>query len=188
MTSRHDRRLRDLDSIRALRALLLNITKDPGAFGSDEVLKTMLRSQGAMAAYRSPDAGVVAMSLNHHKTMASAALGDYRILDDLRRRALGALELEKRRQTYKRKSSKKDVVAKNEELEEELVRLREDLVLLQQAYDLRCTQARTYAESAGGPTLALCNKEQREITASLSSFRSRRDQEGNVVPLRRPDA
>jgi hypothetical protein len=184
MTAKTNRRNRDLDSIRALRGLLQQIAADPSQYLPDESVKSMLKSQGAMAKHHTAGLSIHAMSLNHHKAMAKQALGDYRSLDTLRRNAIRALGQEERRRAYERKNKKSDVITKNSKLEQELSALREDLILLQRAYDIRCVQARNYAKSAGAATVALCHKEQREIEASISSIRNRRKQEGSVVAIR----
>jgi hypothetical protein len=54
------------------------------------------------------------------------------------------------------------------DLEEQNRLLRQDLFILQRAYDLRCVQARHYAAASGETIKELCSKEQREIDASFS--------------------
>ena len=188
MNPNSEKRVRDLESIRALRTLLQKIIENPSEYTQEYAVLAMLSSQGAMAKFRRADLEIKAMSLNHQKAMAVLAIGDYQQIDRLRRSASREIELEKKRNAYKRKNTKSDLATKNQRLEHELVRLREDLVLLQRAYDLRCSQARNYANEAGQAILAQCNKEQREIDVSLSSLKNRAKQTSNVISLRDSNA
>lgn len=170
--SHESRSERDIKSVRALQDLLRDVVATPAKYAADKALRTRLNSQGALASMSEPARGIVRMSLNHQKRVAEHALGGYDLLDGLRRGAADALAFEERKQKRGNKRNKVGLQQKVNELERERQILREDLFLLQNAYDLRCHQARTYAERAGSTTIALCAKEQREIEIKLSLRRT----------------
>jgi len=108
------------------------------------------------------------MSLNHQKRVAERCFGSYDILDALRKNARRCSLSAKVRQDRTKQGSKADLQAKVKEIEHERVLLLQDLFILQRAYDLRCLQARTYAQAADTATQTRCLKEQRELDASFS--------------------
>lgn len=131
-----------------------------------------LRTQGRLAAYVDSELGIVPMCLNTQKDLAIKILGSYKVLDDLRNKALDALERQSTLPASKSKhGSKEDLATKLRESEAREEALRCDLFVLQRAYDLRCSQARAYAESAGGAMVEKCKREQREVDASFSLLR-----------------
>lgn len=124
------------------------------------------------------------MSLNHHKLVATRALGSYEVLNGLRNSACLALDdtrrVDKRGNTVDRAGLR----AKVRELEAEREVLLEELLLLQWALDLRCVHARQYALKADKATQVRCQKEQSEIDISLS-LRRRPVPHTNVTPIQR---
>lgn len=162
------RRQADFAAIKALCEFLGSIISRPNEYSSDRDLMSALASQGAMAAWSHPASGVQCMSLNHQKKVANACLGDWRELDRLRVRARDALLEIRARKQPRAARSRESLIAKAQELEKAVRALKEDLFILQRAYDLRCIHARHYAEVGGPSTVALCNREQREVDASFS--------------------
>lgn len=184
MSARQNKRKQDLESVRALRCHLLAIAGTAADHIDDLNLEATLNSQSAMAAFECDTLGIHSMSLNHLKAMARQAFGSFEILDRARKQAMGMLEAERRRRKSRARSSEASLVQQIMDLKTQLCLLREDMFLLQRAYDLRCTQARAYA-SRGEPTLVrLCAREQREMDVSISSIRNRRKQSGKVADFR----
>ncbi|MEW5965796.1 MAG: hypothetical protein AB1720_02155 [Pseudomonadota bacterium] len=158
----------DFNSVKALAELLRRVATDPATYDKDDALKTALRTQGALARHVIPELKIHGMSLNHQKTVADLVLGNYGLLDALRKAAADALTTKALRVARGNKNSKSGLLASVRELEDERTQLLEDLYLLQRAYDLRCLQARTYAKAADAATQARCAKEQKELDVSFS--------------------
>lgn len=179
------RRQADLASIRALVEYLRKISQNPSAYLQIDGLKHALKSQGRLAKLAIPDSGIHGMSLNHQSKLAGELpeLGGYPALDALRRAALEALTTELVRAQRGNTRSKEGLLARIREVEADNMLLKQDLALLQRAFDLCCIQARNYAAQAGGATIALCAKEQREINASFSLRRKPVDDASNVVAI-----
>jgi hypothetical protein len=114
------------------------------------------------------------MSLNHQKRIAEEVLGSYQFLDDLRKAARDASLAQQNRRERGNSHTKRNLLTRVRELEQQNRLLRQDLFILQGAYDLRCTQARRYAAAGGDSMTALCAKEQREIEARFSLLRKPR--------------
>jgi hypothetical protein len=172
-----ERKRRDQASVRELRDLLQRIASTPTEYLNDDLVKSMLRRQGAMAKFSRAELSINAMSLNHQKRVAAAALGSYESLNILRKHALRSLERHAKAIQSPMGAGKSDLKAKIERLEGELRVLREDMFALQRAYDLRCIQARSYAMQAGAMVLAICDKEFRELEHGLDSL-ARRSSDG----------
>ena len=174
------RKQADLAGIRALADLLRRIGAEPAGYLSDEALWDSLHSQGALAKRAVPSERIQAMSLNHQRRVADEALGAFSTLDDLRRAALEALVRAKAQQKRGNVRSKSGLLARVRELESDNQLLRQDLFLLQRAYDIRCVQARHYAKVAGKNTQELCEREQQEIDATFS-LRRKAIRSSNIV-------
>ncbi|WP_440224957.1 hypothetical protein ACQQ2N_06875 [Dokdonella sp. MW10] len=125
------------------------------------------------------------MSLNHQKKIAALALSDYKVVDNFRRNAKKAIDSLSVKERKAKLSGTIRFEERLREAERELSLLREDLLLLQRAYDIRCAQARRYANAAGDKLLTICNKEQREIDATLSAIRNRRSNSGVTIGYKR---
>jgi hypothetical protein len=159
-------------SIHALCVLLREISLKPKDYLGNEVLLRALTTQGNLAAFKDTSRGVVSMSLNHQKDLATRILGSYAALDSLRSTALREARKAAGLQSGKTKrGSKADLVMRLKIAETAAELIRCDLVLLQRAYDLRCTQAIAYATLAGPGVVEKCKREQREIDASFSLMR-----------------
>lgn len=179
MSKRNERQLRDRASFTALKRMLKEICDDPKSHIGDESLGAALASQGALAAYENVTRSITRMSLNHLKAVANTAtahddeagteLPGFTKLDNLRKQAASALQQAATPTDHApKRTSKAGLAARMGELEALVLELREDAFLLQAAYDLRCRQARSYAEKAGAATVELCNREQREIDLTFS--------------------
>lgn len=182
---RASRRQTDLASIQALAEYLRNVSRNPSGHLHLSDLQHALRSQGRLAKLEIPDVNIHGMSLNHQRKLAEELpeLGGYPALDRLRRSALEALRTEQARSKRGNTQSKEGLLARIKELESDNALLKQDLAILQRAFDLRCIQARNYAELAGSTTQALCAKEQREINASFSLRRKRVETASKVVDM-----
>ncbi len=182
---RKDRKSRlqsDLVSVKALAEFLRSVAAQPAKHAKNVALASALGSQGGTASFSDPDNGIVPMSLNHQKKVATSIYGDWKELDGLRIRAREALTGLNAKTREAPRGSKESLISKNQELELEANLLKQDLLILQRAYDLRCIQARQYAAAAGAATVSLCDREQREIEASFS-LRSVELPPSNVVDL-----
>ena len=181
-SNRAARRQAALLSIEALAELLRQVASEPESFLNDDALRTALRSQGRLAKLSRPDRAIVPMSLNHHKRMADEGLGGYSMLDELRRTARSSLAAAQARTQRVKSDTRAGLLTKVRDLEEQNRLLRQDLFILQRAYDLRCIQARHYAAASGETIKELCRKEQREIDASFS-LRRKPKSDSTVVEL-----
>ncbi|WP_046658764.1 hypothetical protein [Lysobacter capsici] len=182
-SGRKAQRQADIASVKSLVEYLQNVVSHPAKYADDAPLQSALRSQGALAKYPISAASVHPMSLNHQRLIADLSVGGFETIDRLRKSAVNALATQKFH-TIKGGSanSKKGLAAKISELELDNSLLKQDLLLLQRAYDLRCLQARNYASFAGSAIQELCAKEQREISATFS-LRRKRIESHNVVPF-----
>lgn len=182
MSKREERRTRDHASLAALTRLLKDVRDDPKSFESNKSLVDALVSQGSLAAYGDAERGISSMSLNHFKAVANLTIaqdvdhGDEDVpgfarLDLLRKQAAEVLQKAKADSAAApSRTSKASLAARVLELEALILELREDAFLLQAAFDLRCRQARVYADKAGPAIIELCAREQREIELTFSLF------------------
>lgn len=177
-----NRASQDVASVKALGDMMQSIASDPSPWLERADVLLALSSQGALAAFVSEEKGIRKMSLNHQKRVAEEALGSYRLFDGLRKSAGAAISREKARQLRGNTQTKKGMHARIQELEREKTELLQDLFIVQRAYDLRCNQARSYAQAAGPAVRERCSKEQKEIDASFA-LRSRKPDGGNVTPF-----
>lgn len=181
-TEAASRRSEDEASLRSLLELLEDARRDAGKHSADDSLISALKSQGALAKYSNQDRSIKGMSLNHQKRIAGIVLGHYEILDAARKAARSAILSFRERELRGKVRSKARMAIRVSELEEELRVLRQDMFILQRAFDIRCLQARRYAAEASLVVQNLCAKEQKEIVATLS-LRQRSSLESNVVSL-----
>jgi hypothetical protein len=165
------RRQLDVLSVIALAKLLRDAVSNPAKYLSNQTFAAALRSQGALAKY-SESSSIVPMSLNHQRVIAEAAVGGFDVLDRLRKEAANAIAGESIRQERGNARTKQGLIARVRELEGQVALLKQDLLLLQRAYDTRCVQARNYAAAAPPAIRALCAKEQTELNAMFSLRRS----------------
>ncbi len=180
--SRAARRQDDLLSVRALGKLLQTAISSPAASAQDDAFLVALRSQGALAKYSNGPLSIRGMSLNHQRLIAEYALGSYEALDQLRKAAQESLLNHAARSARANKSTKAGLSARLKELEIELATFKQDMAILQRAYDMRCVQARNYASTASASVQALCAREQKELDATFS-IRRRPTPSSNVVNL-----
>lgn len=162
------RRQADTGSVTALVSLLQDVASSPAKYSGNTDLRSALRSQGALAKYVDKSIGILSMSLNHQKRIAEHLPGGYQLLDGLRLSASTALAAHIAEAARGRGDTKYGMRSRIKELEAERQLLLQDLFVLQRAYDLRCIQARNYAQCADEATRLRCAKEQREIDASFS--------------------
>ena len=162
-------------STELLFQLLSEIVSAPSAYLSDSKLANALRNQSTLAAYASPARRIVPMCLNHQKELAIRVLGSYETLNTLRHSALTAIvKAAGRPAPAPGPGSKSDLKARLELAESSAETLRCDLVLLQRAFDARCSQALAYAHQIGPLAVEKWRREQKEIEATFSLMRSPR--------------
>lgn len=178
------RRQRDISSVKATLALLSEALANPAAFSKDKTLEDAISSQGALAKLSDEARNIIAMSLNHQRKIAEELPGGFEALDRLRRAARNALEVQRTRVRDPTGTSKASLRVRIAELEALVLSLRQDLIIVQRAYDLRCAQARLYAKGASASIQALCEKEQKEIEATFSLRRVHSTADGNVVSIK----
>lgn len=167
-------------SVLSLVDLLGEVCRSPGSFAGDASIIQALKSQGALAKYSADERGIRTMSLNYQRSIAILAIGSFEKLDRERLRAKSALSAAMAPPARKPTGRKVDLLTRIRDLEEDNQTLRQDLFLLQIAYDKRCTQARSYAAAAGAKTLERAIVEQRELE-SMFSFSQRTERPSNVV-------
>lgn len=171
----------DTRSVLATAELLRSVIASGGApiYGG---LSPVLKSQSSLASHADQERRIVPMSLNHMKRVSVQALGSFDVIDRLRLQAKSSLLSE-----TLSKSRRSDLEQARYELDVERhanARLREDLLLLQRAYDARCRQAFRYAKSASDACVDMCRKEQVELDRGLQ-YRSLPASKDNLVPFPR---
>jgi len=178
-----ERRERDIQSVKALRALLREVAAKPAPFRTDANLKSMLASQGALAKHADPSRGISAMSLNTQKLVAEIALGSYDVLDRLRKGASESLESEIARGSKSNKSTKQGLRRRTEELEGEVSLLAFDLGQMTHAWARLVSVASAMADELGTEAAVIrWRKELRSIEAGLS-LRKKPMPDSNVVSI-----
>nr|WP_319526870.1 hypothetical protein [Pseudomonas laurentiana] len=128
-------------SVRGLHTLLVDAIKRAKQYHSDQDLRKALKSQGGIAKLEravTDDRGdtlhVIPMSLNTLKTYADAHLpGGFKALNDLRLKALEALEIAAKRGERSNKRTRSGLSLKVAELEHELELHRQTNMLLLKA-------------------------------------------------------
>lgn len=115
-----------------------------------EAISPALSTQGSLAAFESPESGIVGMSLNTHKAIANNVIdGGYEALNDYRKAALEKLkELERREELPGRGTIdwyKSELAMKNDQL----TRVANDIALMSQRLDEVLALAQQMAEAAG---------------------------------------
>lgn len=139
-------------SVRKEFELLRELVRAPESV--DEMLRKAispaLSTQGSLAAFESPEFGIVGMSLNTHKAIANNVIdGGYEALNDYRKAALEKLkELERREELPGRGTIdwyKSKLAMKNDQL----ARVANDIALMSQRLDEVLALAQQMAEAAG---------------------------------------
>ena len=124
--------------INALQLMLINVIKRPKEHATDLKLRTALKSQANLAKLQhavltesGDEINTFPMSLNSLKTHAAHLIaGGYKSIDELRRKALAALEYSDKKSARSNKRSKSGLTLKVEELEIELEILRQTNMIL----------------------------------------------------------
>lgn len=153
----------------ALSDFLKEVLASPAQYQADEALRAALMSQGALAKLAIPSRAIQPSSINTLKRAGRDLEGGFDALDRLRRAAKDALEVEKSNLARANKKTKAGLKLTVDDLEKENQNLRYDLLRLTQAVETALSQSREYAKQSGkASTIALCEKEQREIRDQLS--------------------
>lgn len=141
MSQKSSRVTETIAGIRALHSLLLLICKQPLRFNKDPELRSALKSQGGIAGLNRSvelETGVSTttypMSLNTLKTYANENLsGGFKSLNDLRIKAIEALDHAEKNERHTNKRSKSGLNRRVEQLEQELEMQRQTNVILLRA-------------------------------------------------------
>lgn len=164
------------ESVRRLHAYLSAVRREPGTHVDDENLQSSLSSQGRLARFERPDAGITPMSLNTAKRAADGALeGGYAELDRMRLNCAEAVANARHavRAQGSRETKKKSLRERAEAAEQQVDLLSEDLQLATGLIRHCLRQARTYAKRADAATQALCAREQHDVLRLLGLLRAR---------------
>ncbi|WP_421556443.1 hypothetical protein [Pseudomonas kitaguniensis] len=124
--------------INAIQQMLINVIKRPKEHAADLELRTALKTQANLAKLQrtiltesGQEMNTFPMSLNSLKTHSAYSIsGGYKTLDDLRRKAIAALEYSEKKSAMANKRSKSGLTLKVEELEIELEILRQTNMIL----------------------------------------------------------
>lgn len=161
---------RNTRSVFALRDLLREIIQNPCSFADNEILIKALESQGAISKLSDTGRGILASSLNTVKRVSNHVLeGGFDALDSLRTAASDSIDEHKAKMQQSPKTTKASLQIELQENKKTLQQILEDLFLVTAALDKSMKQSRSYAKRAASPAvLALCEREQRDLLASLS--------------------
>jgi hypothetical protein len=166
---------RNESSVRQLHAYLAEIQRDPAKHLDDGKLQVALASQAGLAHFDMPEAGITPMSLNTAKRAADVVLGDrgYSQLDRLRRDCAEALEATRAASRSEgTRETKRSLKERARAAEDQIDLLSEDLQLAVGLLRDCLRQGRAYAKRADAATLAVCEKEQRDILRALGLLRT----------------
>lgn len=139
-------------SVRKEYELLRSLVRAPESVDEPirKAITPALSTQGSLAAFELPDAGIVGMSLNTHKAIADNVVeGGYKALNDYRKAALQKLkDLERRYERPGRGTIewyKGELADKNEKL----ARVADDIAFMGQRLDEVLALAQQMATAAG---------------------------------------
>lgn len=172
---KEDKRLqKSSQSMAALANYLRTVIDSPHAFTQDVYLQKSLISQGSIAKYSHPEAGIYPTSINTLKRICEARFpGGYSAFDELRILAYTAITMESHRDTKSNKQDKAGLAKRVQELETINTMLRQDLSIFTWGMRKLLFQGRNYASRSNNQDLiALCKKEQSEILKLLSHIRT----------------
>jgi len=158
------------DSFRALVSLLETICASPASYHTNESLIKALRSQGKLAKYSDTDLGIFAKSLNTVKRVAHNEIdGGFESFDRLRQAAQTAIEKSRSSPIRGARNTKTSLLEDINAYKHSVLLLKQDLLLLTNAFEKSMSQARYYASQAADPAImALCETQQRSILRALS--------------------
>jgi hypothetical protein len=130
-----------VSGVKALHTLLVQIIQRPQQFSKEADLRSVLKSQGSLAGLKrsvETEQGdfiqTFPMSLNTLKTHANENLaGGFKALNELRLKAIEALEFSEKREQLANKRTKSGLAKKVEQLEFELEMQRQTNVILLRA-------------------------------------------------------
>lgn len=168
------RSARHESSLRKLHTYLLEIQREPAKHIEDERLQIALASQGSLAHFEQPDAGIFPMSLNTAKRAAAVVFEDdgYAQINRLRLDCAKALAVARNAaNTISTRSTKRGLRERAEAAEHKVELLSEDLQLATGLLRESMRLAMAYAKRADEATLARCVKEHRDLLRMLSLLR-----------------
>lgn len=141
MSKAYSRASQAVGSVKALQALLVQIIQRPQQFSKDADIRSALKSQGSLASLKrsveveqGESLPTFPMSLNTLKTHANENLvGGFKALNELRLKAIEALEFAENREQLANKRTKSGLAKKVAQLEFELEIQRQTNVILLRA-------------------------------------------------------
>ncbi|SDT33955.1 hypothetical protein [Pseudomonas oryzae] len=141
MSKAYSRASQAVGSVKALQALLVQIIQRPQQFSKDADIRSALKSQGSLASVnlsveveQGESLQTFPMSLNTLKTHANENLaGGFKALNELRLKAIDALEFAEKREQLANKRTKSGLAKKVAQLEFELEIQRQTNVILLRA-------------------------------------------------------
>lgn len=155
-------------SVRALQELLQNVCSEPGELDTVNFI-SVLSSQGALAAFSDADRDIHPCSLNTFKRACSQLPGGFEAFNNLRLRALRALQEKELTNHCAQPTKKRQLQNRVVELQRRLDCATEDLLLLTRILDRSMRQSRQYARDSKSETiLERCMRDQSEIRDLLT--------------------
>ncbi len=154
----------------AIIDILIDTSKHPDKYITNNDYLNSLRSQGGLCHLRIPERHIFPLSLNTFKHYCQQfAPGGFDAINKLRLDALEALRNYTQPENKPRKTQKKLI----SELQSENARLSLDLLLLTKLLKISMQQTKFYAEQSGDQNIiALYHKERRELMDMLTCVRS----------------
>ncbi|WP_297460729.1 hypothetical protein [Ferrovum sp.] len=130
-----DKRIeRSIKSIIALRNLLKEVCEKPELFSNDKLLRDALKSQGDLSKFTNTELGISSTSINTLKRLCAEVIdGGFKALDDLRKGALERIEEHEHREKASNKRTRTGLVKRVDELEKDILLLKQSNYLLDQA-------------------------------------------------------
>jgi hypothetical protein len=158
-------------SVLALYALLHEVSSATNSVIVDDVLRSSLRTQGALARYFNPDKHIEPSSINSLKSHADLYLpGGFEALDRERRRCLKIASSKESAQVRGRRTPRERQSERFGLVTNELKQAREDLLLLTTLLERSLSAWRACAASSSdGRQTEHCERQQRVLLAMLST-------------------
>lgn len=118
----------------ALRDFLKAVCQSPQSFANDISLRHAFKSQGGLAKYMNAELDIHSTSINTLKRVCAEVIdGGFKSLDDLRKGALERIEDYEHREKASNKRTRTGLLMRVEELEQQILVLKQSNYLLTQA-------------------------------------------------------
>lgn len=163
----------NVDSIKAVHKLLIDIISKPEHYLSDNELRTALVSQGALAKLARPELGICSMSLNTFKSACNQEIdGGYATIEACRMSALRTLELSPGMELVEPRS-KRALSTKVGSLKHQVELYEKDLYNLSRAFWRAITEMRSIARRSKSQALIDECAEKEELLRAMASLVTR---------------